>query len=175
MYLTDETMDEMATDIASPTVRCGNRAAHGGEAGYHGSAAEVRSCYSGTGRFAQQKAEVKTIPTSQLWETIPVGSTGFGFYALASPEGCVFIRVERPAKGKWAGRTFAKVQHGDIFVQAHFGTQVNYLNQIAADPQAAGLRYATELGRCSRCNRTLTTEESRARGIGPECWRKAGW
>ncbi len=28
-------------------------------------------------------------------------------------------------------------------------------------------------GRCGRCNRKLTTPESVARGIGPECWRKA--
>lgn len=29
-------------------------------------------------------------------------------------------------------------------------------------------------GRCVRCNRTLTTEESIRRGIGDECWKKMG-
>ena len=37
------------------------------------------------------------------------------------------------------------------------------------NPAGAALRYAQELGRCSRCNRTLTDEASRARGLGPEC------
>lgn len=27
---------------------------------------------------------------------------------------------------------------------------------------------------CARCGRTLTTEESVSRGIGPECWKKMG-
>lgn len=37
------------------------------------------------------------------------------------------------------------------------------------NPAGAALRYAQELGRCSRCNRTLTDEASRARGLGPDC------
>lgn len=37
------------------------------------------------------------------------------------------------------------------------------------NPAGAALRYAQELGRCSRCNRHLTDEASRARGLGPEC------
>jgi len=36
-------------------------------------------------------------------------------------------------------------------------------------PDAAGLRYADEIGTCYRCNRTLTDEASRAAGIGPVC------
>ena len=31
------------------------------------------------------------------------------------------------------------------------------------------LLYATELGRCSRCDSPLTDEESRATGMGPVC------
>lgn len=29
-------------------------------------------------------------------------------------------------------------------------------------------------GKCCRCNRKLTTPESIARGLGPECWSKSG-
>lgn len=43
--------------------------------------------------------------------------------------------------------------------------------------QAVGWRPAQELygrtiGRCGRCNRTLTDKVSRDRGIGPDCWDK---
>lgn len=34
--------------------------------------------------------------------------------------------------------------------------------------------YASNLGRCSMCNRTLTDEASRARGMGAECWSRWG-
>jgi hypothetical protein len=34
---------------------------------------------------------------------------------------------------------------------------------------AAVLRYGAELGQCARCARSLTDEESRAHGLGPEC------
>lgn len=46
---------------------------------------------------------------------------------------------------------------------------------IAADPKAAMLRYGRELGECGHCGRTLTNDESRARGIGPVCARGKGW
>lgn len=45
---------------------------------------------------------------------------------------------------------------------------------IAADPPAASARFGQEIGRCGRCNRTLTDETSRAMGIGPVCATK-GW
>ena len=34
------------------------------------------------------------------------------------------------------------------------------------------VRYGLEIGRCGRCNRTLTDEASRARGLGSECASK---
>ena len=45
-----------------PTVKCGNKSAHGGEPGYHYSAAEVRECYAGSGRFNAQA------PKKETWE-----------------------------------------------------------------------------------------------------------
>jgi hypothetical protein len=43
------------------------------------------------------------------------------------------------------------------------------VTRALVNPAGAALRYARELGRCSRCNRHLTDEASRARGLGPEC------
>lgn len=41
-----------------------------------------------------------------------------------------------------------------------------------ADPSTAGLAYAIESGRCWRCNRLLTVEDSIIRGLGPVCAAK---
>jgi hypothetical protein len=47
---------------------------------------------------------------------------------------------------------------------------IDYLERIVNEGvSACARRYAQELGRCSRCNRHLTDEASRARGLGPEC------
>lgn len=39
-------------------------------------------------------------------------------------------------------------------------------------PANASALYGQTIGRCGRCNRTLTDAVSRARGIGPDCWDK---
>lgn len=41
---------------------------------------------------------------------------------------------------------------------------------IRTDARAAMTRYGVELQHCGRCGRHLTDDESRARGIGPDCW-----
>lgn len=46
------------------------------------------------------------------------------------------------------------------------------LAKIAVDPEAAATRFGKESGRCCRCNRGLTDEASRERGIGPECAKR---
>lgn len=46
---------------------------------------------------------------------------------------------------------------------------------LLGDPQAASKAYAAESGCCGVCGRTLTTPESLAAGIGPECSKKVGW
>jgi hypothetical protein len=40
---------------------------------------------------------------------------------------------------------------------------------IAADPQAAGLRFAEHTDHCCRCNQPLTVQASQAMGVGPDC------
>ena len=45
----------MTMTQSAPTVKCGNRAAHGGEPGYHFTSSGVRECYASTGRFSAPK------------------------------------------------------------------------------------------------------------------------
>jgi hypothetical protein len=97
-----------------------------------------------------------------------------GYFAVLTEDGVKFYRVRSPQAGKWAGKVFVDAQASDEFWPvraANLLTKV--LDGILADPEAAGKLYATELGRCCRCRRTLTDETSRAYGIGPECRKKA--
>lgn len=80
-----------------------------------------------------------------------------------------FYRVDKPAKGKWAGYTFVKIQAGDDFHKLGFQRQLSVVEAIAADPAQALSDYGHEVGRCGVCNRTLTDPESITRGIGPVC------
>jgi hypothetical protein len=60
----------------------------------------------------------------------------------------------------------------DIHTRMRAEDMVKVAQAIGVDPQAAMTRYGQELGHCGRCGRTLTDEESRGRGIGPDCWSK---
>lgn len=44
--------------------------------------------------------------------------------------------------------------------------------KIAEDPEGASRQYGRSIGRCGRCNRTLTDETSRLAGLGPVCASK---
>jgi len=96
-----------------------------------------------------------------------------GRYALIQDGVTKFYRVDRPTEGKWAGYVFVKVQAGDDFWPIKGAGKDAILAAIAADPDALA-RYGRELGICGVCGRTLTDEESRARGIGPVCLEKGG-
>lgn len=99
-----------------------------------------------------------------------------GRYAVETEEGhLAFYRVDRPTEGAWAGRTFVKVQASDELHPVRGGAAASVLRKIAVDPAAASLRYGREIGSCGVCGRTLTDEDSRARGIGPICAEKTGW
>ena len=101
-----------------------------------------------------------------------------GYYATPSRTGSNdldFWRVDRPDSGHWAGYTFVKRViggHSDTRVRGR--EKWDALRAISAvGVEAAALKYAAELGRCSNCNRHLTDELSRQRGKGPECWSKS--
>jgi hypothetical protein len=102
-----------------------------------------------------------------------------GRYAIDTEDGAInetaFYRVDH-GKGRWAGRVFVSRMvggHDDIAVKDP-KARATILAKIAADPEAASLRFGREIGVCGRCGITLTNDESRARGIGPECAKK-GW
>lgn len=102
--------------------------------------------------------------------TIPVGSRGYGHYALVVDGETKFFRVDRPTKGKWTGKTFLKVQAGDDFHKVV--NSAGILNRLVNEHAQAAAFYGAEIGHCSRCNRTLTDATSRALGIGPDCRAK---
>lgn len=101
-----------------------------------------------------------------------------GHYAVPGEDGALrFYRVNKGAKGgRWEGRTFIEVQASDDYHRlGGLKTELAVYRKIAANPQEAMLAYGREIGRCGHCNRTLTDETSRARGIGPVCAKNLGW
>lgn len=95
-----------------------------------------------------------------------------GYYAVADagPDDIHFFRISRFRDGG------VKVQEqaSDMLHPVRRGSRrTAILNTI----QYVGWRnsqqlYGETLGRCGRCGRTLTDADSRARGIGPDCWGK---
>ena len=106
----------------------------------------------------------------------PVPQVPDGRYALDfHGDGMIrFYQVASPTTGRWAGRTFVKIQAGDDLHSLHGKAAVEALVAIAADPEAASRLYGRQIGSCGRCGRTLTDAASRAAGIGPVCADK-GW
>jgi hypothetical protein len=100
-----------------------------------------------------------------------------GRYAITGSDGqTVFVKVDRPTEGQWAGRIFVKIQAGDDLHRTGRQVADALLAKIAADGvQDAMLRYGREIGSCGHCGRTLTNQESRDAGIGPVCRDKMGW
>lgn len=100
-----------------------------------------------------------------------------GHYAVTShgDNDLLFVRVDRPTTGSYAGATFVKMIVGGHPDQNVARKNVpSILARIAeAGIVEAGALYGQEIGRCCRCNRHLTDETSRAAGIGPECARRS--
>lgn len=114
---------------------------------------------------APRRADRRTTP--QQWPQVPAGR-----YALACEDRVRFFQVDRPERGRWAGFVFLSEQASDEFYPVKGQRGQDALAAIADNPQEAMERYGRELGVCGACGRTLTDEESRARGIGPVCSRK---
>jgi len=74
---------------------------------------------------------------------------------------------------------FAHVdEHGNVRIwKKHQANETlrEAVKVLVGDPKAASKAYAQESGECGVCGRTLTTPESLAAGIGPECARRLGW
>lgn len=119
-----------------------------------------------------EPTEPEAVTTITEPEAIPAGR-----YAYTGTEGhTVFVKVDTPTEGKWAGRTFVKLQvSGD-----YRWMDRNAQNAAKAAIRAQGikesaLRYGHELGACGLCGLPLTNAQSRADGIGPKCKTKMGW
>lgn len=98
-----------------------------------------------------------------------------GRYAIEIDGTVKFYKVDCPTTGKWAGRTFVKVQASDDwFPVRDAASRSKIVAAITADVEGAMIRYGHEIGCCGRCGRTLTDETSRAMGIGPECSKIMG-
>lgn len=105
------------------------------------------------------------------FEEVPVGR-----YAVEINDTLMFVKVERPEEGRWAGYTFVTRQLGNEFVKVSRQQSTAILVAIRkAGYEKAMTRYGRELGVCGDCGRKLTNEESRAAGIGPICRAKNGW
>lgn len=121
--------------------------------------------------------ELKKLPRVAGQRTAPVIKIPAGRYAVTGNEGhTVFVHVDRPTEGRWAGRTFVKVQAGSELIRQSATNSRTLLAKIEdAGAKEAMLRYGREIGSCGHCGRTLTNEESRQAGIGPVCRGKLGW
>lgn len=108
-------------------------------------------------------------------ERQPYPQVKAGHYAVPSLTGnndLDFFRVDRPTDGPYRGRTFVKrIIGGRPSVAVRGVTARQALEAILAfGEDKATTVYGQEIGRCGKCNRHLTDETSRARGIGPDCW-----
>lgn len=89
-----------------------------------------------------------------------------GYYALNAAGVVKFYRVSTSKKGYKNVQSQASDTLYPLFGKA--GIAVLH-RLVEAGLEAAQALYATELGRCWTCGRTLTDEESRAAGQGPIC------
>jgi len=129
---------------------------------------------------AQASEEIQRLlnkPKALGKSAAPAPTVPNGRYALRmTPEVTKFYRVNSPTEGRWVGRTFVEVQASDDFYPINNKVdRETILRMIADNPQAAMELYGRELGKCGHCGRTLTDEESRARGIGPICASRMSW
>lgn len=89
---------------------------------------------------------------------------------LPGEEKVRFFRLDVPVRGRWVGSVFTKEQAGDEYFKVRNPMREEaILTAVLKDPLSALTRYGLEIGACGVCGRTLTDEESRARGIGPVC------
>lgn len=119
----------------------------------------------------QARAAARKVATEVV---APQADVPAGHFAIVSQTGnndLDFYRVDRPTEGRWEGYTFVKRIIGgrdDIPVRGAEARRV--LAAIAAaGAESAMALYGREIGRCGRCHRHLTDDESRAVGLGPHC------
>lgn len=99
-----------------------------------------------------------------------------GLYALPTAQGIERYKVERPSRGRWEGYVFVTRLRGNGSegepLKGAAGHRVR--EALERDPLSAAALYGQQTGVCGICNRTLTDDASRERGIGPVCAQKVG-
>jgi hypothetical protein len=107
----------------------------------------------------------------------PLPDVPAGRYAIEVEGVLKFYHVDKPTDGRWTGYTFVSVRASDTKYPVRGMDQKRaVLNAIiAAGVQQATERFGRELGICGICGRSLTDDESRARGIGPICAALRGY
>jgi hypothetical protein len=118
---------------------------------------------------------VVSAPTGPAADTNNFDDVPDGYYALAGDGDVVkFYRINTEKHGQWNGVRFVKAQASDEFHNirnAAARTAIFTAIRTVGVKAAMGL-YGQHIGSCGRCHRTLTDADSRARGIGPDCWEK---
>jgi hypothetical protein len=168
-----------AKQVAFLTSLCDERPTWAAKVGYNATTIKGLSKRGASGAIKDALNQPKETKTSHAPSTqAPAPKVPAGYYAVDSATGnndTDFYKVDTPTEGRWAGRTFVKRViggKGDTPVRGAEGLAA--LARIeAAGVKAAAERYGREIGRCGKCNRTLTDEESRAAGFGPVC--REGW
>lgn len=127
--------------------------------------------------FAQASALIDTLKALPCRKVATAVDVPAGRYAYVNDEGrTVFVKVDRPTEGQWAGRTFVKLQLSNSYERMPSQFQAAALRAIAGQGvKECALRYGHELGKCGVCGRSLTNEASREAGIGPTCAAGSGW
>lgn len=126
-------------------------------------------------------APTSTLDLGALPTPIDEGYAKVGRYGVPGSESRLKVSIEKPVDGKWEGWIFVRdaAEYGN---HTRYGSQApgkfyrgqieDELRAILADPQAAAARYGQLTSTCGMCGRTLETEESVARGIGPVCSKR---
>ena len=175
------------------SVRCGNCSTFQNPVD-HDTVADVRTCYSQRQGItsspppasppSQVVGTVADLDDDEPGQTVQKPRTP-GKVAVAFPAGRYacdigdgklrFFKVDKPTEGRWAGYVFVKEQASDELYPVKGSRRDVVLDVIGKDPETAMLTYGRELGSCGHCGRTLTDEDSRARGIGPICAGKVAF
>lgn len=122
---------------------------------------------------APKPAPARTARPAAAPKTDPARSIPDGRYALA-PEGeDGQIKYYKVTQGHTI--TFLDAFASDnTWPIKNRDAKAAILAEIAADPEAASLRFGRHTHHCGRCGRRLTDKTSQDRGIGPDCAEK-GW
>lgn len=95
-----------------------------------------------------------------------------GRYAVKIDDKMRFFDVSTPDQGRWAGYVFLNEQAGGEFYPIKDARRRTMILEAINNDSDSLARYGRELGVCGMCNRPLTDEVSRLRGIGPVCYAK---